>query len=98
DRKRNTRSLSLARGMGVTELALFTRQLATLLHAGLPMEEALKAVAEQTPSDKVRTIIVGVRAQVVEGHTLATALTGFPNSFNELYRATTAAGEQSGRI
>lgn len=97
-RTRSTRGLSLSRGMNVTELALFTRQLATLLHAGLPMEEALKAVAEQSESDKVQKIIVGVRAQVVEGNTLAAALTEFPNSFNELYRATAAAGEQSGRI
>ncbi|ROO30442.1 general secretion pathway protein F [Salinisphaera orenii MK-B5] len=92
------RLLSFQRGLSVTELSLFTRQLATLTHAGLPMEEALKAVAEQTDSDKVRKIIVGVRAQVVEGHTLANALGDFPNSFDELYRATTAAGEQSGRI
>lgn len=97
DRPRG-RGLSLSRGMRVTELALFTRQLATLLHAGLPVEEALKAVAEQTESDKVRKIIVGVRAQVVEGGTLAEAMKDFPNSFSELYRATTAAGEQSGRI
>lgn len=93
-----SRLLSFQRGLSVTELSLFTRQLATLTHAGLPMEEALKAVAEQTDSDKVRKIIVGVRAQVVEGHTLANALADFPNSFDELYRATTAAGEQSGRI
>jgi len=90
--------LSFSRGLNVTELSLFTRQLATLTHAGLPMEEALKAVGEQTDSDKVQRIIVGVRAQVVEGHTLADALGDFPNSFDELYRATTAAGEQSGRI
>lgn len=93
-----SRNISFRRGISVTELSLFTRQLATLTHAGLPMEEALKAVAEQTDSDKVRKIIVGVRSQVVEGHTLADALGEFPNSFDELYRATTAAGEQSGRI
>ncbi|MES1933436.1 general secretion pathway protein F [Salinisphaera shabanensis T35B1] len=99
DRKSGgSRSISFRRGISVTELSLFTRQLATLTHAGLPMEEALKAVAEQTDSDKVRKIIVGVRSQVVEGHTLADALGEFPNSFGELYRATTAAGEQSGRI
>ncbi|ERJ17918.1 T2aSS secretion system inner membrane platform protein GspF [Salinisphaera shabanensis E1L3A] len=99
DRKSGgSRSISFRRGISVTELSLFTRQLATLTHAGLPMEEALKAVAEQTDSDKVRKIIVGVRSQVVEGHTLADALGEFPNSFDELYRATTAAGEQSGRI
>ncbi|MES1938956.1 general secretion pathway protein F [Salinisphaera sp. T5B8] len=99
DRKSGgSRNISFRRGISVTELSLFTRQLATLTHAGLPMEEALKAVAEQTDSDKVRKIIVGVRSQVVEGHTLADALGEFPNSFDELYRATTAAGEQSGRI
>lgn len=98
NRPRSHRGLRLSRGMNITELALFTRQLATLLHAGLPMEEALKAVAEQTDSSKVQKTIVGVRAQVVEGSTLAQALAEFPSSFNELYRATTAAGEQSGRI
>jgi len=92
------RGFGLSRSISVTELALFTRQLATLCHAGLPMEEALKAVAEQTDSERVQTIIVGVRSQVVEGHTLADALGNFPNSFDELYRATAAAGEQSGRI
>lgn len=92
------RGFGFSRGISVTELALFTRQLATLCHAGLPMEEALKAVAEQTDNERVQTIIVGVRSQVVEGNTLADALGSFPNSFDELYRATTAAGEQSGRI
>ena len=51
---------SFQRGMKVVELALFTRQLATLAHAGMPMEESLKAVAEQTENDRVRRIIVGV--------------------------------------
>lgn len=99
DRRRGgKRQLGWSHGLSVTELSLFTRQLATLTHAGLPMEEALKAVAEQTDSEKIQRIIVGVRAQVVEGHTLADALSEFPNSFDELYRATAAAGEQSGRI
>lgn len=92
------RGFRFTRGIRVTELALFTRQLATLAHAGLPMEEALKAVAEQTDGERVRTIIMGVRSQVVEGNTLADALGNFPNSFDELYRATTAAGEQTGHI
>ncbi|RJS91758.1 type II secretion system inner membrane protein GspF [Salinisphaera sp. Q1T1-3] len=86
------------RGMKVIELALFTRQLATLAHAGMPMEEALKAVAEQTENDRVRRIIAGVRSQVVEGNTFADALADFPNSFDQLYRATAAAGEQSGHL
>ncbi len=90
--------LSFSRGMSVTELALFTRQLATLAHAGLPMEEALKAVAEQTENERVQKIIVGVRSQVVEGNTFAAALADFPKSFSPLYQATAAAGEQSGHI
>ena len=86
------------RGLSVTDLSLFTRQLATLAHAGLPMEEALKAVAEQTENPRAQKIIVGVRSNVVEGQTLAAALKRFPGSFDDLYRATVAAGEQSGRI
>lgn len=92
------RLLQMERGIGVTELALFTRQLATLSKAGLPMEEALKAVAEQTENARVQKIIVGVRSHVVEGQTLASALANFPASFNELYRATVSAGEQAGRL
>lgn len=90
--------LGFSRGMNVTELALFTRQLATLAHAGLPMEEALKAVAEQTENERVQKIIVGVRSEVVEGNTFADALADFPKSFSPLYQATAAAGEQSGHI
>lgn len=89
---------ALSRGMSVIELALFTRQLATLTHASLPMEEALKAVAEQTENERVQKIIVGVRSEVVEGNTFADGLAGFPKSFSPLYQATAAAGEQSGHI
>lgn len=92
------RLFNFQRGMAVTELSLFTRQLATLSRAGLPMEEALKAVAEQTENARAQRTIIGVRSQVVEGQTLAAALGHFPNSFNDLYRATVAAGEQSGRL
>jgi len=88
----------LRRGLNVTELALFTRQLATLARSGLPMEESLAAVAEQTESDKARKIIVSVRSSVVEGQTLAGALERFPGSFPQLYRATVSAGEQSGQL
>lgn len=92
------RLLPLRRGMNVTDLSLFTRQLATLSRAGLPLEESLKAVAEQTDSPRSQRIIIGVRSQVVEGRTLAAALGEFPANFNRLYRATVAAGEQSGRL
>ncbi len=98
DRADKRRLFSYERGLSVTDLSLFTRQLATLARAGLPMEEALKAVAEQTENGRAQKIIVGVRAHVVEGQTLANALAHFPGSFDDLYRATAAAGEQSGRI
>ncbi|KTD16104.1 GspF family T2SS innner membrane protein variant LspF [Legionella jordanis] len=80
------------------DLALLTRQLATLLAAGIPVEESLRGVSEQTEKDKVRELIIGVRAKVVEGYALAQAMGEFPNAFPELYRATVGAGEQTGRL
>jgi general secretion pathway protein F len=68
------------------------------VRAGLPLEEALLAVSEQTEKPRVQSIILGVRAKVVEGHTLATGLSDFPSVFPEIYRATVSAGEQSGHL
>src|SRR5262249_40934443 len=78
--------------------ALLTRQIATLARSGLPLEEALLAVSEQTEKPRIRSIVMGVRAKVMEGHTLADGLADFPAVFPELYRATVAAGEQSGHL
>lgn len=80
------------------DLALFTRQLATLLDAGIPVEESLRGVSEQTEKDKVRELIIGVRAKVLEGYGLAQAMSQFPQAFPELYRATVASGEQTGHL
>src|SRR6202789_2766456 len=87
-----------ARGVSVADLSLLTRQLATLAKAGLPLEEALLAVSQQTEKPRVQSILLGVRAKVVEGHTLATGLADFPRVFPEIYRATVSAGEQSGHL
>ncbi|AKE51255.1 type II secretion system inner membrane protein GspF [Kangiella geojedonensis] len=84
--------------ISVADLALVTRQLATLVRAALPIEESLKAVAEQTEKAKVKTIMLGVRAKVMEGHTLADGLSEFPSVFNELYRSMVAAGERAGHL
>lgn len=80
------------------DLSLFTRQLATLLAAGIPVEESLRGVSEQTEKDKVRSLIIGVRSKVLEGYGLAQSMNEFPQAFPELYRATVAAGEQTGRL
>jgi general secretion pathway protein F len=84
--------------VSASDLALMTRQLATLVRAGLPLEEALLAVSQQTEKPRIQSILIGVRARVMEGHTLATGLGDFPRVFPEIYRATIAAGEQSGHL
>lgn len=80
------------------DLALITRQFATLVNAGLSIEECLSALIEQNESLRVRSVLSGVRAKVVEGHSLARALATYPNTFPDLYRSLVAAGEQSGNL
>jgi len=97
-RRKGFGSVGLLQRVSVTDLALLTRQLATLTKAGLPLEEALLAVSQQTEKPRVQSILLGVRAKVMEGHSLATGLGDFPRVFPEIYRATVAAGEQSGHL
>ncbi|HEV3286553.1 MAG TPA: type II secretion system inner membrane protein GspF [Steroidobacteraceae bacterium] len=92
------RSFSLARRVSSADLALFTRQLATLVRAGLPLEESLLAVSQQTEKPRVQSIILGVRSRVMEGHTLANGFAEFPRIFPEIYRSTVSAGEQAGHL
>ncbi|MBT8443079.1 MAG: type II secretion system inner membrane protein GspF [Gammaproteobacteria bacterium] len=91
-------SFTIRRTLGAADLALITRQIATLVHSSMPIEEALTAVGEQTENPRIKSIIMGVRAKVMEGHALADGLGDFPKAFPELYRATVAAGEQSGHL
>ncbi len=95
---RSKKQISLRRGVSATDLALITRQLATLVRAGLPLEECLKAVAQQTEKSRLKSMLLGVRSRVMEGHTLAMGLADFPHVFPELYRSTVEAGEQSGHL
>jgi general secretion pathway protein F len=96
--KRDQGRFNFRRGASAADLAMMTRQLATLVRSGLPLEEALLAVSEQTEKPRIRSILMGVRAKVMEGHQLADGLADFPAVFPELYRATVSAGEQSGHL
>ncbi len=91
-------SFSLHRGLSPTQLATLARQLATLIGAGLPIDEALSALAEQNEEPRVRAVVSSIRARVLEGRSLAAALEDFPDSFPEMFRASVAAGEQSGHL
>ena len=99
ERERKTkRQFSLFKGISGLDLALLTRQLATLAKAGLPLDEALLAVSEHTEKPRLKSIILGVRAKVLEGHSLASGLDEFPHAFPTVYRATVMAGEQAGQL
>jgi len=80
------------------ELAMATRELASLLAAGLPVAQALGATVEQAESRAVREVFAAVRSDVFAGHRLAEALAQFPREFPEVYRASVAAGEDSGEL
>ena len=88
----------MARGLSATDLALVTRQMATLVRAGLPLEEVLQTVSRQAEKPRIKSLLLAVRSRVMEGHALADGMAEFPQAFPEMYRTTVAAGEQSGHL
>lgn len=95
------KSGSVARGgprLSVMDLSLMTRQLATLIAAGLPIDECLRALAEQTDKQKTKAMVLAIRSKVLEGYTLAKALGEYPRAFPHLYRSTVSAGEHAGHL
>ena len=97
-KKRASFSALKRKSISTTNLMLLTHQMATLLSAGIPIDEMLTAVAEQTEKHQIKSIILGVRARVLEGYSLAASLDAFPNAFPLLYRTTIASGEKSGKL
>lgn len=91
DKKLSTR---LSRG----ELPIIIRQLSTLLKAGLPLDEALNTIIEQTENKNSGKILITLRSRLMEGHTLAYAMNLFPKAFDELITTSVEAGEQSGNL
>ena len=81
-----------------TTLAVWTRQLAGLVAAGLPLERALTALSDEAEDPRQRDLVAHLRAEVNAGSTFARALAGAPREFDEVYRAVVAAGEQSGAL
>ena len=84
--------------INVTTLSLITRQLATLISAGQPVESAYYAVSRQTTKPQAKRVLLAVRARVLEGYPLSDALREFPRIFDSMYCASVHAGEQSGLL
>ncbi|KAF7767589.1 general secretion pathway protein F [Pseudoalteromonas citrea] len=100
DKQQSSDGFQLFKGYkpSVADLALVTRQLATLIQSSLPVEAAVMAVAEQCEKPRLKRMLMSVRSKVVEGYTLADGMSEFPHVFDNLYRAMVAAGEKSGHL
>ena len=88
--------LTLSRTWKASELALVTRQLATLVQSNLPLAEAIEAVAQQAAKPSIKAVLMAIRSRVNEGHSLAKAMAEHPAVFNELYIGMVRAGEHAG--
>ena len=85
-------------GVDMRELAVFSRQFATLVASGMPMLRTLHTLEEQTQDDKIKEAVAGVRADVEAGSSLEQAMERHPKVFDKLFRAMVRSGEQSGRL
>ncbi|MCK2148841.1 type II secretion system inner membrane protein GspF [Marinobacter alexandrii] len=98
--EKQVRSNPLSRrgSLAAADLALVTRQLSTLIQSGIPVEQALSAAAQQSSKPRIRSMLIAIRAKVMEGYGLAESLGEFPNAFPRLYRSTVSAGEHAGHL
>ncbi len=86
------------RGVDMRELAVFSRQFATLVASGMPMLRTLETLEDQTQDEEIKAAVAGVRADVEAGSSLEKAMERYPRVFDRLYRAMVRSGEQSGRL
>ncbi|MGV3743351.1 MAG: type II secretion system inner membrane protein GspF [Burkholderiaceae bacterium] len=98
DETGKARRISFGDKLSTNELALFTRQLASLLEASLPLEQAFSALLEQAERTYVRDLIASIRSEVMGGASLSDALSHHPRDFADIYRALVASGEQIGQL
>ena len=84
--------------LSAVELSLFTRQLASLLEAGLPLEQSFSALLEQAERDYVRDLIAAIRSEVMAGHSLSDVLKQHPRDFADIYVGLVASGEHIGQL
>ena len=96
--QRSGGSTLFVRRLSTQEQALFTRQLASLIVSGLPLDEALGALADQAERQYVHELLAGIRAEVMGGSSLSVALAQHPKDFPDIYRALVSAGEHSGHL
>ncbi len=85
-------------GVDMRELAVFSRQFATLIASGMPMLRTLHTLESQTQDEQIKEAVAGVRADVEAGSTLEQAMERHPKVFDRLFRAMVRSGEQSGRL
>jgi general secretion pathway protein F len=93
-----SRSLLHPRVFNATTRTVWTRQLAGLLVAGLPLERALTALMDESPDRRQQELLAQLRSEVNGGAPFAVALSGAPREFDEVFRAVVAAGEQTGSL
>ncbi|CBW73629.1 type II secretion system inner membrane protein GspF [Mycetohabitans rhizoxinica] len=98
ERGQRGQRLVWGRKLSQREQALFTRQLASLLIAGLPLDEALAVLTDQAEREYIRELIAAIRAEVLGGQSLAGALAQHPRDFPDIYRALVSAGEHTGKL
>ena len=85
-------------GVDMRELAIFSRQFATLVASGMPMLRTLHTLEEQTQDEQIKVAVAGIRSDVEAGSTLEQAMERYPKVFDRLFRAMVRSGEQSGRL